>query len=220
MEMKQSARFFLFFLTASCCIGPFMPLMAQTPAHHQKTIAAIEKCLGTTKKAVERGAKKHPLITCNIPFSFKEAELDALLAQSGSADEGGNKQLKKTSVKTLINVRSAACLAKVRVKTALVQAAIDKKNGALTIPPQWVTCDLETKAKTSKQVRFAFTPTGTFQQNCLRQFSPKMGKFDLDCTFCRLNIVAQTLRYWVNKIGSRMTPGINRSLGKQCPPRA
>ena len=209
-----------FSLLTYFCLLPVISLSAQTPAHHQKTIDAIERCLGTTKQAIERGAKKQPHISCNIPFAFKESELDAILSQSGSTDDGEEKRLdkaSKTSVKTLINVRSATCLAKVRVKTALVQTAINKQNGDLTFPPQWVTCDLQTKAKKSKQVRFAFTPTGTFENNCLRQFSPKMGKFDLECTFCRLNFVAQTLRYWVNKLGARMTPGINKSLGKNCP---
>jgi len=195
------------------------PGKAQPPAHHQVTINAIEKCLGTTKKAIEKGQKKHPLISCNIPFSFKEAELDALLTQKGQEPDQPEKRRHKASkatVKTIINVRSAKCMAKVRVKTGLVQQAIDKKHGELILPPQWVTCNLTTKSKKAKQVRFAFTPTGTFENNCLTQFSPKMGKFNLDCTFCRLNLVAQTLRYWVNKIGSQMTPGINRSLGKQC----
>ena len=214
--MKYLPLSFMFFFI----VYPLITLKAQTSAHHQKTITAIEKCLGTTKKAIESGAKKHPNITCNIPFSFKEAELDAILSQSGSTEGGEEKRLdkaSKASVKTLINVRSAKCLAKVRVKTALVQEAIDKKHGTLTVPPQWVTCDLQTKANKAKQIRFAFTPTGTFANNCLKQFSPNMGKFDLDCTFCRLNFVAQTLRYWVNKLGARMTPGINKSLGKACP---
>jgi len=202
-------------------LAPSM-LLAQPPAHHQATIDAIEKCLGKTKTAIEQGTKKSPTISCDIPFSFKEAELDAILTRSSETstpqatkDERVGKASKST-VKTLINVRAANCQAKVRVKTALVRKAIDIKNGTLIIPPQWVNCTLTTKAKKSKQVKFSFTPTGTFENNCMKQFSPKMGEFNLDCTFCRLNLVAQTMRYWVNKLGARMAPGINRSLGKQC----
>lgn len=209
--------FLLFF-----CALPTMPLHAQTPAHHQLTIDAIEKCMGKTKTAIEQGTQKKPTISCNIPFSFKEAELDGILTKSGETDhpqatkEKNVDKASKSTVKTLINVRSAKCQAKVRIKTALVQKAIDIKEGTLIIPPQWVTCTLTTKAKKTKQVKFSFTPTGIFEQNCLRQFSPKMGEFNLDCTFCRLNLVAQTMRYWVNKLGARMAPGINKSLGKQC----
>lgn len=194
---------------------------AEPPAHHKITITAIQKCLRTIKIAVEKGASKKPSIACNIPFSFKEVELDAILSQSGSNQQSleQEKQTDKTShstVKTLINVRSAKCKATVRVKTALVKKAINMKNGKLIIPPQWVSCNLTTKSRKTKQVRFAFTPTGTFKQNCLNQFSPKMGKFDLDCTFCRLNFVAHTLRYWVNQMGTQMKPGINKALGKTC----
>lgn len=190
------------------------------PAHVKRTITAIEKCMGATKNAIEKGATKQPKINCDIPFQLKEQEMDLLLSLTGSEQDTNPEPLgnnrKAAAVKTIINVRSASCIARIRVKTSLIQKAIDMKEGTLAIPAQWVSCDLTTKAKQNKKVRFAFTPTGKFQQNCLKNFSPKMGQFDLDCTFCRLNIVAQTLRFWVNQIGSRMAPGINKALGKSC----
>ncbi len=208
-------------LTLSCFCLLITPLKAATPAHHKQTLDAIEKCLGNTKAAIETGAAKQPDIKCDIPFELKEQEIDTLLSMTGSNEESQTEPLQKpgkkaAAVKTIINVRSARCIARVRVKTSLIQKAIEIEAGRLALPPQWVTCDLTTKAKKSKQVRFAFTPTGKFENKCLKGFSPKMGNFKLDCTFCRLNIVAQTLRFWVNQIGGRMAPGINRALGKSC----
>ena len=196
-------------------------LHAEPPAHHKHSIEAVEKCLGATKTAIENGSQKQPQISCDIPFDLKEDEIDSLIAMIGSDDDEPATTLetpgkKAAAVKTIINVRAAKCMAKVRVKTSLVEQAIKMENGVLALPDQWVSCDLTTKSKQLKQVRFAFTPTGKFHKSCLKAFSPKMGQFKLDCTFCRLNLAAQTLRFWVNQIGARMAGGINKALGKKC----
>lgn len=207
--------FFLLFLSLSLT---FTKTADALPKHHQVTVVAIEKCLGLAKKAIEFGPKKHPLVSCNIPFSFNEAELDAALQQSTSKSKEGNAEKTRShkAVKTIINVKSAKCLAKVRVKSALLKKAIDMKEGNLTLPKQPVTCALQTNSNKAKKATFSFQPKGLFQQSCLKEFSPQMGNFKLDCTFCRLNIVATTMTYWVNHIGSRMAPGINKALGKKC----
>lgn len=192
--------------------------------HHKVTIDAIQKCLGIAKRAIEVGPAKQPLISCNIPFSFNEAELNAVLNQTTSnksdakPDETTSSEKTTTTktVKTLINVKSAKCLAKVRVESALLQQAIDMKEGTLTLPRQNVSCNLQTNSDKAKRATFSFEPAGIFQQSCLKNFSPQMGNFKLDCTFCRLNILAKTMSYWVNYIGSRMAPGINKALGKSC----
>lgn len=225
----DAAFLFWLFITACFALGATNPTplqAAEYPPHHKRTIAAIDKCMSRTKQAIEQGAAKRPNIACNIPFAFKEAELDKLLTQSGSRspsdtaeDIANEKRLNaasKTTVKSLINVRSAKCLAKIRVKTRLVEKAIAMKNGEMTLPAQPVTCDLKTKANKVEKVRFTFKPTGTFEGNCLREFSPAMGNFNIDCTFCRLNFVAKTLAFWVNRLGSQFRVGINRAIGKTC----
>ncbi len=214
--------FFMFLLT-------FALFNSSTPSsaannHHKVTIDAIQKCLGIAKMAIELGPSKKPMIACNIPFSFNEEELNAALNQSTSKksvpenedDKNAEKTTTTKTVKTLINVKSADCLAKVRVKSQLLQQAIDMKEGALTLPKQPVSCKLKTNSNKAKSATFSFEPTGLFQQSCLKTFNPQMGNFKLDCTFCRLNILAKTMSYWVNYIGSRMTPGINKALGKTC----
>lgn len=198
------------------------------PAHHKQTVDAIEKCMSKTKTAIELGSGKKPVIACAIPFSFKEEEIDTLISASGSAEKSpaetpeeraNQKRLEKASkstVKSIINVKSAKCLASVKVSTALIEKAIAMKEGEVTLPAQPVKCDLLTRASKTEKVNFSFRPTGRFEGNCLREFSPKMGNFNIECTFCRLNFVAQTLRYWVNRIGSQFRPGINRAIGKPC----
>lgn len=202
---------------------PARALAEALPPHHRQSIEAIKKCLGKTKAAIEKGAASKTIISCDIPFTLKETELDELLTATGAradenqpADEAVKGNKKASTVKTLINVRSASCTARVRVKTELVQKAIDMKDGVMTIPAQPVTCDVITRARAKKQVRFSFTPVGKFTNGCLTSFSPKMGEFKLDCTFCRLNIVAQSLRFWINQAGTYLKPGINRALGKKC----
>ena len=215
----------LLFLSFSLLLSSTLQA-AQYPKHHKRTIDAIEKCMSRTKLAIEKGAAKKPSIACDIPFSFKESELDTILEQSGSRDPADSAEdianqkrldaASKTTVKSLINVRSAKCLAKIRVKTALIEKAIAMKDGELTLPAQGVDCDLRTKAKKTEKVHFSFKPTGTFTGNCLREFSPQMGDFNIDCTFCRLNFVAKTLSYWVNRLGSQFRVGINKAIGKAC----
>lgn len=209
------------------------PSRAELPAHHKVSIDAIETCLGKAKRAIEETAKKIPLISCDIPFSFKEAELDMLLNQApASGDEppennpkatetkeskeGRLKSASKSTIKTLVNVKTAKCLAKVRLETATLQKAIDMKEGELTLPKQPITCDLQTRSNLAKQASFSFQPYGLFANGCIKKFSPQMGNFKLDCTFCRLKMVATTMSFWVNYIGSRMAPGINKTLGKSC----
>lgn len=214
--------FFMFFLSFAVLNSSTSTSAATN--HHKVTIDAIQKCLGIAKKAIELGPPKKPMIACNIPFSFNEAELNAALNQSTSKktvpeNETGKNSEKTTTtktVKTLINVKSAECLAKIRIKSKLLQQAIDMKEGAITLPKQPVSCKLKTNSNKAKSATFSFEPTGLFQQSCLKQFNPQMGNFKLDCTFCRLNILARTMSYWVNYIGSRMTPGINKALGKSC----
>lgn len=210
---------------------------AEVPAHHKVSIEAIEKCLGKAKRAIEETAKKIPLISCDIPFSFKEAELDMLLNQSAEPEtnlpaqtpqtetnkqtpedpkDGRLKSASKSTIKTLVNVKAAKCVAKVRIETATLQKAIDMKEGELTLPKQPITCDLQTRSNLAKQASFSFQPYGLFTNGCLKKFSPQMGGFKLDCTFCRLKMVATTMSFWVNYIGSRMAPGINKTLGKTC----
>ena len=216
---NQMRRFaFSFFLTFLTLATVHTQHALALPKHHQVTIVAIEKCLGLAKKAIEFGPKKHPLVSCNIPFSFNEAELDAALQQSISKSKENSEEKTRShkAVKTIINVKSANCMAKVRVKSTLLKKAIDMKEGNLTLPKQPVTCTLKTNSNKAKKATFSFQPKGLFQQNCLKEFSPQMGNFKLDCTFCRLNIVATTMTYWVNHIGSRMTSAINKSLGKKC----
>lgn len=211
-------------------------LASAMPPHHKKTVDAIEKCLGTTKAAIEQGSKKRPVIICDIPFSFKEQEIDAVINASGSAaktetkneedttpktaeDRANEERLKsasKATVKSIINVKHASCLAKVKVNTALIEKAIAMKEGEITLPAQPVNCELTTRANKAEKVAFTFRPTGKFEGNCLKEFSPQMGNFTIACTFCRLNFVAKTLSYWVNRLGSRFGPGINRAIGKQC----
>ncbi|GJM00845.1 MAG: hypothetical protein DHS20C07_25240 [Methyloligella sp.] len=213
--IKLKFSFFLLFFTLS---PAFTHNAHALPEHHKVTITAVEKCLGLAKKAIEFGHKKHPLVSCNIPFSFNEAELDAALQQSTSKSKDTTSEKTKShkAVKTIINVKSAKCMAKIRVKSELLQKAIDMKEGKITLPRQPVTCALKTNSNKAKQAKFSFQPKGLFQNSCLKEFSPQMGNFKLDCTFCRLNIVATTMTYWVNHIGSRMAPGINKALGKKC----
>lgn len=212
---KYNISFFLLFFSLSLALTQNVYAL---PEHHKVTITAVEKCLGLAKKAIEFGPKKHPLVSCNIPFSFNEKELDAVLRQSTSksTDKSAEKTRSHKAVKTIINVKSAKCLAKIRVKSALLQKAIDMKEGDLVLPKQPVTCDLKTNSNKAKQAKFSFQPKGLFQGSCLKEFSPQMGNFKLDCTFCRLNILATTMTYWVNHIGSRFSPGINKALGKKC----
>ncbi len=212
---KYNISFFLLFFSLSLALTQNAYAL---PKHHKVTITAVEKCLGLAKKAIEFGPKKHPLVSCNIPFSFNEKELDAVLRQSTSKskDNSAEKTKSHKAVKTIINVKSAKCIAKIRVKSALLQKAIDMKEGDLVLPKQPVKCDLKTNSGKAKQAKFSFQPKGLFQNSCLKEFSPQMGNFKLDCTFCRLNILATTMTYWVNHIGSRFSPGINKALGKKC----
>jgi hypothetical protein len=217
-------------IKVACLMAPLLSAATASamPPHHKRTIDAIEKCLGTTKAAIEAGSKKSPSIRCSIPFSFQEQELDAVITASGSAEKpleetpeerANRKRLNsasKTTVKTLINVREAKCQASVNVKTSLIEKAIAMKSGSLTFPAQPVKCDLTTKGNKTQKVSFTFKPTGTFEGNCLKEFSPEMGNFNIECTFCRLNFVAKTMSYWVNRLGARFRPGINRAIGKPC----
>lgn len=211
-------KFYFIFFLVFFSVSNLTSLKAQAiPDHHKVTITAIQKCLGLAKKAIEYGTAKHPLISCNIPFSFNEAELDAALNQSKSKNKTTpEKTSSNKTVKTIINVKSAKCLAKIRLKSSLLKKAIDMKDGKLSLPVQPVTCNLQTNSNKAKKAKFSFRPTGIFQNSCIKEFSPKMGNFKLDCTFCRLNIVAKTMTFWVNHIGSQMAPGINKALGKKC----
>ncbi len=213
--IKLKFSFFLLFFSLSVS---FIQNAHALPEHHKITITAVEKCLGLAKKAIEFGHKKHPLVSCNIPFSFNEAELDAALQQSTSKSKDVNtdKTRSHKAVKTIINVKSAKCMAKIRVKSELLQKAIDMKEGKLILPRQPVTCALKTNSGIAKQAKFSFQPKGIFENSCLKEFSPQMGNFKLDCTFCRLNILATTMTFWINHIGSRFSPGINKALGKKC----
>jgi len=185
---------------------------------HQVTIDAVEICLGRAKSAIEKGAKSVPLISCNIPFSFSETEFDTIISNFGGKHQNQkpDSSQKSSAAKTVINIRSLSCMARVRVKNQNLKKALDLNEGDLSLTPQWVNCDLRTKAQGTKKVKFSFKPRGKFANECIKEFTPGMGEFNLDCTVCRLNFVAKTLSYWVNKIGSRMTPGINKALGKRC----
>lgn len=208
------ATVFSVFLSAPTSLN----LKAANAEPHRKTIDAIEICMGRAKQAIEKGTKAIPLISCNIPFSLNETELDSLIKNAvtnPSLDKKANQE-NLNSAKSYLNIRSLNCLAKVRVKNSSLRKAIDIKQGQMNLSPQWVTCNLKTNNKSQKNVRFSFRPIGKFADQCLKSFSPRMGEFNIDCTVCRLNMLAQSLSFWVNKIGSQMTPGINRALGKAC----
>jgi len=183
--------------------------------------ACIEKIAPIVKKRQPQGRD----IACDIPVSLSESDLDELFkaalrtASMGDRVRGAAEKYSATIAKTVTNFRSADCLIKLRVKRSVIIEALSRDKVTLQLPDQPADCDVTTKNRKIKKLKFAFSPQVEMVKGCVNKFALNMGKIDADCRICyfnRLYLSTKLIGLWANQQSGNARRILNTQLGASC----
>ncbi len=200
------------------------PLQATGNRDHPSVKAALA-CIKQIRPIVKnRQANGHD-IACDIPVALSEHDLDELFKaamRSTSLNEkmrGKAEKYSSTIAKTLTNFRAADCIIRLRVKRATIIRALTADRAAIQLDDQPAECEVTTKKRRLKKLKFVFSPLINMKAGCVEKFALNMGKIDAGCKIClfnRLYLSTQLVSLWANHMSKNAARALNIQLGERC----
>ncbi len=226
MVVRSSTAALLLVFSAFMALGVSAKLANASPTgKNHPSVRAAMHCIEQLRPIVKNRRKSGPDVTCLIPVTLVEHDLDeifkAAMRSTKMSDKTRSTAEKYSSLiaKTLTNFRAADCKIRLHIKRTEILEALSGQDSTLKMAEQPADCDVTTKKYKIQKLRFSFAPRIDMKQGCVSGFALNMGKIDAGCKICyfnRLYLSTKLVSVWANRMGDNVKRALNIQLGGAC----